>query len=237
MIILDGKKIAERILEELKKEIKEKRLKLKLAVVLVGREPASVVFIRQKEKACQKVGIDFELFSFSSKISPEKLKKEIKKIVNNPAVSGIVVQLPLSRKIKSKEILKLIPRGKNPEKISPVICAIEYFLKEYKISLGKKRIVLIGRGPLVGQPVAKWLRKKKIKFFTIDKIKTADIIISGVGKPGLIKGEMVKKGAVVFDVGNDVDFKSVAKKAGYLTPTPGGIGPLTVACLLQNLVK
>lgn len=236
MKILDGKKLSLEILERLKKEIAEKKLKLKLAVVLVGQNPASVVFVRQKEKACQKVGIDFKLFNFSSKIGQEKLKKEVRKIANNPAVSGIVIQLPLPKKINSEEILKLIPLKKNVERISPVVEAIRCFLKEYKISLEKKRIVLIGRGRLVGQPVAKWLEKKKIKFSDINEIKKADIVISGVGKPNLIKGNMVKRGVVVLDVGADVDFKSVSKKAKYITPVPGGVGPVVVACLLQNLV-
>lgn len=236
-MILDGRKLADKILERLKKEIKKKQLKLKLAVILVGEDPASKIFIREKEKACKFIGIDFESFIFSFEISQKELKKEIKKVGKDPIVSGMVIQLPLPKKFNTDEILNLIPPKKNVEIISPVVCAVERFLKEYKISLQAKNVVLVGRGRLVGQPLAAWFKKQKIEFSNIDKIKQADIVISGVGKQNLIIGEMVKKGVVVIDAGGDVDFKSVSKKASYLTPIPGGVGPLTVACLLENLIK
>lgn len=223
MKLLDGKKIAEKILEKLRREIKQKRLKLKLAVILVGRDPISSIFIRQMQKSCERIGIDFELFVSSS-------KKEIERVVKDPNNSGIVIA-------NGKEFSNLIPPEKNVEKKSPVVCAVERILKEYKISLKNKNIALVGRGRLVGRPLADWLRKQKIKFSNIDKIKKADIVISGVGKPNLIKGDMVKAGAVVIDIGGDVDFEDVSKKASYITPVPGGIGPVVVACLLQNLVK
>jgi len=237
MIILDGKKLSEKILKKLKAEIKRKRLKLKLSIVLVGEDPNSKIFVKQKKKACEKVGIDFELFKFSSKISNSELKKEIKKIIQDPNIKNIVVQLPLPKGLNTEEILNLIPKEKDAEIISPVVCAVGRILKEYKISLKNKNIVLIGKGRLVGRPLSVWLRKQNMKFSNIDKIKNADIVISGVGKPNLIKGEMVKKGVIIIDVGADVDFKSVSKKASYITPTPSGVGPVTVACLLENLVE
>jgi len=236
MIILDGKKLSEKILKKLKAKIKRKRLKLKLSIVLVGKDSSSRIFVRQKKKACEKVGIDFELFKFSSKISNSELKKEIKKIVQKPDINSIVVQLPLPKGLNTEEVLNLIPKEKNAEIVSPVVCAVDCILKEYKISLKNKSIVLIGKGRLVGCPLSAWLRKKKMKFSNIDKIKNADVVISGVGKPNLIKGEMVKKGVVMIDIGKDVDFKSVSKKASYITPVPGGVGPVTVACLLKNLI-
>ncbi len=236
MRILDGKKLSNKILNSLKKEIKNKQLRLKLAIVLVGRDLVSEIFIRQKQKACEKVGIDFELFKFASTINAAKLKKEIIKIAQDPNNSGIVIQLPLPKKFNTEEILNLIPAEKNAEISSPVVCAVERLLKEYKISIKHKKIVLIGKGRLVGRPLSIWLNKQKIKFSNIDKIKKADIVISGVGKPNLIKGEMVKKGVIVIDVGADVDFKTVSKKASYITPVPGGVGPMTVACLLKNLI-
>ena len=236
MIILDGKKLSEKILKKLKAEIKRKRLKLKLSIVLVGEDSNSKIFVGQKKKACEKVGIDFELFKFSSKISNSELKKEIKKIVQNPNIKNIVVQLPLPKGLNTEEILNLIPKGKDAEIVSPVVCAVDRILKEYKISLKNKNIVLIGKGRLVGRPLSAWLRKQKMKFSNIDKIKNADIVISGAGKPNLIKGGMVKKGIIVIDIGKDVDFKTVSKKASYITPVPGGVGPVTVACLLQNLI-
>lgn len=237
MKILDGKKLSKKILKNLKREIEKRGLKLKLAVIFVGKDPASKIFIREKKKACEFVGIDFELLRFPARISGSMLKKEIKKIVKDPTISGVIIQLPLPEKFNVQEFLNLIPREKDVEFFSPVVCAVDYLLKEYKISLQAKKIVLVGRGRLVGRPVAKWLREQKIKVLNIDKIKQADIIISGVGKPNLIKGDMVKKGVVVIDAGGDVDFKSVSKKARYITPVPGGVGPMTVACLLQNLIK
>lgn len=236
MIILDGKKLSEKILKKLKAKIKRKRLKLKLSIVLVGEDSDSKIFVREKQKACERVGIDFELFKFSLKISNSELKKEIKKIVQNPNIKNIVVQLPLPKCLKTEEILSLIPEEKDAEIVSPVVCAVDRILKEYKISLKDKKIVLIGKGRLVGRPLSTWLRKQKMKFSNIDKIKNADIVISGAGKLNLIKGEMIKKGVVVIDIGKDVNFKSVSKKASYITPVPGGVGPVTVACLLQNLI-
>jgi len=235
--ILDGKKLSQKILNDLKKEIKKNKLKLKLAIVLVGNNPDSQKFIKQKKIACQFMGIDFKLFKFPAQIKGAKLLKEIETIVNDDSISKIVVQLPLAKKFNTEKILKSIPKEKDAEIISPVVCAIDRILKEYKISLRNKEIVLIGRGRLVGQPVAVWLKKQNLKFSSINKIKQADIIISGIGKPNFIKGKMIRKGVIIIDVGQDVDFESVSKKAGYITPTPGGIGPMTVACLLKNLVE
>jgi len=234
-MILDGKKLAQKILKDLRREIVRKKLKLKLAVVLVGEDSDSKIFIKQKRKACELIGINFELFQFPKKIQQRELAGKIKEIVKSD-ISGLVVQLPLPGHIDTDEILSLVPTEKDAEYISPVVCAISSLLKEYKISLKNKKIVLIGKGRLVGQPVSEWLKSQNLIFSGIENIKQADIIISGVGRPDFIKGEMIKKGAVVIDVGKDVEFRSVSQKAGYLTPTPGGVGPMTVACLLKNLV-
>jgi len=266
MIILDGRKLAEEILEKLKKEAEGKNLKL--AVVLVGEDPVSLIFVRGKEKACTKIGIDFELFRFPQTIKQQDLEKEIKKIAED--VSGLVIQLPLPKEINNREILNLIPLEKDVDVLSqeafekfkagnsliipPVVAAIDCLLKEYKIDLKNKKIVLIGLGKLVGLPLSIWLAQKGIDFSVVDKstenagriIKKADVIISGVGKPGLVTGAMVKEGAIVIDAGSalqdrkivgDVDFSSVSKKASYITPVPGGVGLLTVALLLSNLIK
>ena len=277
MKILDGKKLSEKILRELKREIEKKQLKLKLAVVLVGKNPASEIFALQKQKACEKAGIGFQLFKFSLKISPAGLKKEIEKIVKNPAVSGVVIQMPLPKGFNCQEFLNLIPPEKDIDVLSeislgrfyagavsilpPTISGISHLLKKYKISVKGKNIALIGAGRLVGSPSALWLLKEKATFSVADEFtkdisfftKRADIIISGAGKPNLIKGKMVKRGVVVIDAGTlisprktgegrakligDIDFKTVSKKASYISPVPGGVGPMTVACLLKNLVK
>jgi len=270
MILLNGKKLSEKILVNLKKEIKKSNLKLKLAVVQVGKNSISQIFINQKKKAGEIIGADFKLFKFSAKISISELKKEIKKIAKNPSNSGIVVQLPLPKKFLPEEFLNLIPEEKDVDVLSekslgkfyqgtlkilpPTVKGILHLLKKYKIELKGKNVVVIGAGRLVGFPLAIQLLKEKATLSVLNEftkeapsfIKKADILISGVGKPNLIRGDMVKKGIVIIDAGSaikkrklvgDVDFKSVSKKANYITPVPGGVGPMTVACLLENLIR
>ena len=282
MKILDGKKLSERILANLKKEIKNHRLKLRLAVISVGENPISQIFINQKEMACEKIGINFKLFKFPTKIKNSELKKEISGIVKNPANSGVIIQLPLPKKFLPEEILNLISEEKDIDVLSenslgkfyqalpsfssknlggqgtlkilpPTVQGILYLFKNYKIDLKGKNVVIVGAGRLVGFPLAIQLLKEKatvsvLNEFTKDApsfLKKADILISGVGKPNLIKGNMIKRGVIVIDAGTsvkngrlvgDVDFKSVSQKASYITPVPGGVGPLTVACLFENLI-
>ena len=270
MKILNGKKLSEKILVNLKKEIKKSKLKLRLAVVQVGENPVTQIFINQKKKACEKTGINFKLFKFPAKIGNPELKREIEKIVKNPANSGIIIQLPLPKKFLPEEFLNLIPEEKDIDVLSekslgkfyqgtlkilpPTVSGILQLLKKYKIELKGKNVVIVGAGRLVGFPLAIQLLKEKatlsvLNEFTRDApffIKKADILVSGVGRPDLIKGGLVKKGIVIIDAGcsikkgklvGDVDFKSVSKKASYITPVPGGVGPMTVACLLENLFK
>ena len=269
MKILDGEKLAERILSNLKKEIKNRQLKLKLAVILVGDDFASEIFIKQKQKAAKKIGVGFQLFRFH-KIKQGRLKKEVKKIAQDRSISGIIVQLPLPKDINSKKILNAVPSKKDVDMLSdlnfnnfskgrliilpPTVGAVSQLLENYKIKLKNRKIIIVGRGRLVGKPLSAWFKKQKSDFLMIEEktrnknylIKKADILISGVGKPNLIKGNMIKNGVVIIDFGGgkldnkvmgDIDFKSVSKKASYITPVPGGTGPLTVACLLDNLIK
>jgi len=268
--ILDGKKLSEEILENLKKKIKTRGLKLSLAVVQVGENPVSQIFISQKKKACERVGIDFKLCKLPAKISVSELKKEIEKVAKNPANSGVIIQLPLPKKFFPEAFLNLIPEEKDIDVLSekslgkfyqgtlkilpPTVQGILYLFKNYKIELKGKNVVIVGAGRLIGNPLALRLLQEKatvsvLNEFTKDApsfTKKADILISGVGKPNLITGGMVKKGVMVIDAGTsikkgklmgDVDFKSVSKKASYITPVPGGVGPMTVACLIENLVK
>ena len=270
MKILDGKKSAEKIFKDLEKKIKGKKLKLRLAVVQVGKNPISGIFINQKEQACKKVGINFKLFEFPAEIKKSGMKREIEKICRNPENSGVIIQLPLPKKFLPEDFLNLIPRKKDVDVLSesslgrfyqgalkilpPTVQGILYFLKEYKIKLKGKNMVIVGAGRLVGFPLAVQLLKEKatvtvLNEFTKDAsffTKKADILFSGVGKPNLIKENMVKKGAIIIDAGTnfkkgiltgDADFRSVSEKASYITPVPGGVGPMTVACLLENLVK
>ena len=269
-MILDGKKIADEIFVNLQKTISKNQLKLKLAVVLVGDNPVSKIYVKEKEKACQNIGINFELFVFPLDISETNLKERIEAIAENPQNSGVVIQLPLPKSFNTQEILNLVPQEKDTDVLSdnsrqsfaeseteifpPVVGAVKKLLDQYSISLKNKKVVLIGAGRLVGEPLSVWLNSQKIDY-TIVNTKTenvaaitqkADVIISGVGKPKLISGEMVKQGIIAIDAGTscegckssgDFDFETVAEKASYITPVPGGVGPLTVATLLENLVK
>ena len=281
MKILNGKKLSEKNLNNLKKEVRKSNLELRLAVVQVGENPISQIFINQKKKACEKIGIDFKLFKFPAKIEILKLKKEIERIIKMPSNSGVIIQLPLPKKFLPKDLLNLIPKEKDIDVLSekslgefcqgtlkilpPTVNGILRLLKNYKIELKGKNVVVIGAGRLVGFPLAIQFLKEKTTLSVLNEFtkdapfftKKADILISGVGRPNLIKSKMVKKGVVIIDAGcsmkkasgpsgqrpgggrlvGDVDFKGVSKKASYITPVPGGVGPMTVACLLENLIK
>jgi len=269
MKILDGKKLSKEILERIKKEVKNRHLKLRLAVILVGNGEISKIFIHGIEKDSEKVGIAFRLYKFPAEISPLKLKKEVEKIIRNPQNSGVVIQMPLPKKFQPEEFLNLIPEEKDINVLSekslgkfyqgtlkilpPTVEGILELFKKYKIKLTGKDIVIIGVGRLVGFPLATQFLKEKATVSVLNEFtkdtpffsRKADILISGTGKAGLIKGNMIKKRTVIIDAGTaikgkklvgDVDFKSVSKKASFLTPVPGGVGPMTVACLLKNLV-
>lgn len=268
MKLLEGKKTAEDILKEVGKKAKGKNLKL--AVVLVGEDPASLIFVKEKGKACKKAGIGFELLKLSSDVEQNNLKKVIGELAGREDISGIVIQLPLPEGIGVQDVLDIIPLKKDVDALSnqslaefkagssraipPVVGAIDRLIRDYKIDLQGKKIVLMGAGKLVGLPLAAWLKQKNIDFSLIDEstgspeliLKQADVIISGVGKPGLINGEVIKDGAIIIDAATvfykgklvgDVDSESVSKRAGFLTPVPGGVGPLTVAYLLNNLIN
>ena len=270
MQILDGKKLSDKILNNLKKKIESHQMKLRLAVIQIGRNYISEVFISQKKKVAEKIGIGFKLYQFDKKIEKDRLKKKIKEIIKDPLNSGIIIQLPLPKQFLADDFLNLIPEEKDVDVLSekslgkfyqgklkilpPIVKGILSLLKNYKIKLKGKNVVIIGTGRLIGLPLNLQLLKEKatllvlneftknISFFT----NKADILISGVGKPNLIKSNMIKKGAVVIDAGisqrngkviGDVDFKEVSKKASYITPVPGGVGPMTVVSLLENLVE
>ncbi|MDO8663872.1 MAG: bifunctional 5,10-methylenetetrahydrofolate dehydrogenase/5,10-methenyltetrahydrofolate cyclohydrolase, partial [Candidatus Wildermuthbacteria bacterium] len=181
MVILDGKKLADKILTNLRVRGK----KIKLAVILVGGDPVSQIFINQKRKACKKVGVGFELFKFSAEVRPPLLKEEIKKIVDNSANSGVIIQLPLPQKFNTEEFLNLIPPKKDVDVLSeesfkkfaeeesaflpPVVGAILILFKNYRIKIKNKNIVIVGGGRLVGKPLAAWLKIQKVKFSALDK--------------------------------------------------------------------
>ena len=263
--ILSGAPIAKRILANLKKKRKKN---LCLCVIQVGDNLVSKKYIEEKGKIAKELGVVFRLVLLPSSISQADLKKRIEKIGRDKKVSGMIVQLPLPKRFNTQNILDSILKEKDVDVLSsvsfsafalgvlpimpPTVGAIALLLRETKKKLEGRKVVVVGVGRLVGLPTALWLAHQGAIISLVQKetknasqiIAKADIIISGVGKPGLITGNMVKKGAVVIDAGTsveggsskgDVDFESVAKRASFITPVPGGVGPLTVACLFQNL--
>ncbi len=266
--IIDGRTISENIIGRVKKEIEKKGLNLKLGAVLVGDNPISLSYISQKEKICRKVGISFSLYKISERIKENDLIDKIFAVFSE--CSGLIVQLPLPKNIDTQLILNAVPPEKDIDLLSakslgkfyagdfsilpPVVSAIEYIFKKERISLKGKNVAIIGSGKLVGKPLAVWMMARKATLSVINEFtddisfytKKADIVISGVGKPNLIKGKMIKKGAIVIDAGSsvedgrlkgDIHLESVLKKGAIVSPVPGGVGPITTACLLENLIK
>ena len=265
-MIINGKVLADEILAGLKKEIQKLPRRLTVGAVLVGKNAASESFLKQKAKVAEILGINFNLFKISSKISNEKLCKEILRLNENKNINGIIVQLPLPKHIETKKILNIINPKKDidalsakPQVLAPTVEAVKFVFNKYRINYKNKNILIVGRGRLVGQPIFKWLTaqeqrlKGKIKIIDINQKNQlpklalkADIIISGVGKVGLINGNMIKKGAILIDFGfsrkngkifGDFEFNSCVKKAKLITPVPNGMGPIMVAMLFRNLFK
>lgn len=269
MILLDGKKLADKILKELKQKLDGSGLSLRLAVVMVGENPVIQKFVEQKKKTAQSIGIDVRIYHFEGAITTNELRKRIAEIVHEEKNSGVIIQLPLPPHINAQYILNAVTPEKDIDMLSsrsigsfvvgktetlpPVVGAIRTFFEEYNIDFREKGIVVLGGGHLVGRPTALWLVRERANFTLISKetagsdkiLREADIIITGIGKPKFITADMVKDGVIILDAGTsesegkmagDVDFESVSKKALFITPVPGGIGPLTVALLLKNLV-
>jgi methylenetetrahydrofolate dehydrogenase (NADP+)/methenyltetrahydrofolate cyclohydrolase len=260
-MILYGKPVAEKIYGQLKQEItklQEKKFPISFGAILVGENLPSLKYIAVKEKAAQNLGIDFKLFQLPAITSQKKVEELIESLNTNKFISGIVVQLPLPEDFETDEILEKINKNKDVDGFlgsypAPTAQAILEILSFYKIDLKNKKIVIIGKGRLVGRPLEKILKDKHLNYKICDsktenleqKTLQADILISATGEPGLIRPEMVKKEAVIIDAGTaesngkltgDVDQK-VYEKVEFYTPTPGGVGPVTVACLLKNVVE
>jgi len=232
-MVIDGKQLASEIIEELKKEREAIPKKIRLAVVLVGDNPASLSFIKQKEKIAQELNIDFRLYQYPETIKTKELRKKVSAICRVTYNRGIVVQLPLPASINSQVVLNAILTLKDPDILSeknlggfyvnrlivlpPVIEAIKFLLKKYQIPIEGKIVLLIGRGQLVGKPAALWFINQRATVIVAnsktqnlqDLIKMADIIVSSAGVPNLITGEMVKQGVVIFD-------SAVVSEAGKL---------------------
>ncbi len=270
--IIDGKAIAAAEREKIKEETR--RLKEKygvtpgLAVILVGDDPASQIYVRNKKKACIDVGFDSEVIEFPGSISEEILISKIKQLSADPKIHGILVQLPLPRHINEKRVIESIPVSKDVDAFTEsnvgkimlndygfLPCTPAGIMKmlEYEnIETKGKRCVVVGRSNIVGKPMA-MLMLNADATVTVCHSKTtdlpgitrqADILVVAVGKAEFIKGDDVKDGAIVIDVGmnrdsdgklkGDVEFPTVSQKASYITPVPGGVGPMTITMLLRN---
>ncbi len=287
-MILDGKKIAAEIRCELRAQIEAlqaagKRVP-KLAIVIVGENPANVTYVNNKMKACAEVGIEAVKIAYPVEITEQTLLSEVHKLNNDPSIDGFIVQLPLPDHICETTIMSAIDRSKDVDGLTPenvgrtvqglpsIISAtpqgIRELLARYQIATEGKHVVVIGRSNIVGKPMAILLMQRPYlslpgmsaaslgdatvtichsKTRDLTAIcRTADIIIVAAGSPGLLTAEMVKEGATVIDVGinrvngklvGDVDFEHVAPKAAYITPVPGGVGPMTIVSLLQNTLQ
>ncbi|MDC0381172.1 bifunctional methylenetetrahydrofolate dehydrogenase/methenyltetrahydrofolate cyclohydrolase FolD [Nitrospinae bacterium] len=274
MVLIDGKKVSTEIRGRLEKETAELKTKIGrtpgLATVLVGEDPASAVYVRNKNKICHEIGFQSFGQNLSAETTEEELLDIIKKLNSNYEVNGILVQLPLPDHIDSEKILLSIDPEKDVDGFHPINVGklaignalltpctptgIIALLDYYKIEIPGKHAVVLGRSNIVGKPVAHLLLQRHATV-TICHSKTknlqqvtrqADILIAAVGRPHFVNSDMVKEGTVVIDVGinrvdgkltGDVDFDQVAEKAGLITPVPGGVGPMTIALLMENTLK
>ena len=275
-MIIDGKKIAEELREKIKSDIQKisNDNKPGLTVILIGEHPASQIYVRNKEKVANEVGINSSILRFDENISEEDLKNEIKKLNDDKDVHGILVQLPLPKHISQKDIIQSIDPNKDVDGFHPinvgnlssgndamVPCTplgCYYLIKKVIPNLSGLNAVVIGRSNINGKPMAQLLLKENCtvtivhsKTKNIEEIcKNGDIIIAAVGKAKMVKSDWVKDTAIIIDVGinrieingkskivGDVDFDDIQDKVKGISPVPGGVGPMTIACLLENTLK
>jgi len=258
MKLLYGKPVAEKILRRLKGAISASAKKPGLAVILVGCDEASKIYVSLKEKAAKEIGMNFFRFDLGEKTSQQEIIERIKELNGDILVSGIIVQLPLPAGFDTQEIISSIDPKKDADgfsgKLTPVFPhAILRLLESSEENLNSKKAVIVANSEIFGSTMVKILSERNIvaQYFLADdisgnleKIKEADIVISAVGKLGLLKGEMFKQEAIVIDGGiekigekvvGDVDFSVLENFSGFVSPVPGGVGPVTIACLLENV--
>ena len=274
MELLKGKEVAQKTREKLKEEVttlKEKGINPKLAVIMVGDDSASQIYVRNKSKVCNEIGIEFDEYLLPEKTQQKELLELIEKLNNDKTINGILLQSPIPKHLDINEAFRTISPEKDvdgfhPTNVGKLVLGQDTFIsctpfgimkifEDYNINLEGKNAVVLGRSNIVGKPMVQCLlsknatvtvchsRTKNIKEIT----KSADILIAAIGKPKFVTKDMVKEGAVVIDVGinrlennkicGDVDFSEVSKIASKITPVPGGVGPMTIAMLMFNLVK
>lgn len=258
MKIIDGKKIAEGILVDLKKEISQDKIKASLAIILVGQDPASHLYVQQKGKAAQEIGLEIKKHLLPGNTSEEEILKLIDSLNKDVQVNGILVQMPLPQEISPDRIIQAINPVKDVDGFlpnsrfePPFISAIRRAIKATGMDLKDKKIIALVNSDTFGQVLQARAEGMKIEYMVgfsvefIPDLQEADVIITALGKPKIINGSMIKQGAILIDGGiskkdhqltGDIDKESVKEKAGWLSPVPGGLGPLTVAYLLKNLV-
>jgi len=271
-MIIDCQKIAKKINKKTElrvAQLKKSGYQPKIAVFIVGNSPQSIVYVSQKEKMAKKLGFNFEILKLPASIAENKISKLIFEKQNDPKVSGLIIQLPLPKKINANKILSCLLPGKDIDCLSdinlgrvvmkrakiipPTVDAILEIIDDRKINLKGKKALIIGAGLLVGRPLALELMERHATVVVANSstkdlaglCKSADIIISAVGHAGLIKTNMIKKGTVIIDAGfsfsgkksvGDADRAIFQKQGIQITPTPGGVGIVTVACLMRNAV-
>ena len=273
-IIIDGKELAKKIRANLKiecEELKNKQINPKLAVIMVGDDPASKVYVRNKSKACEEVGVEYKEYLLSSTTTQKKLIELIEKLNQDKTINGILLQSPIPANLDINEAFRTISPQKDVDGFHPVnvgklvlnqdtfVSCTPYgimkMFEEYNIDLTGKNVVILGRSNIVGKPLMHCCLNKNATVTVChsktqnlaQKAKEADILISAIGKAQFVTADMVKENAVVIDVGinrlengkitGDVDFENVKEKASYITPVPGGVGPMTIAMLMNNVIK
>ena len=275
MTIIDGKALSEKVLKEIEKEHSELEKKVGrkagLAVIIVGENPASQIYVRNKIRACEKVGFHSETIRLDENITEENLLLEIEKLNNNSNIDGILVQLPIPKHIDGLKIINAISAEKDVDgfhttNIGKMMIGDEtgflpctpagvvHMFEEYNINLEGKDVLVIGQSNIVGKPMTLLLIKKRATVQVCnsktknlsEKLQKADVVVAAAGSPKLVKASDVKEDVVVIDVGinrvdgklcGDVDFEEVSKKASFITPVPGGVGPMTLAMLIKNTFK
>lgn len=273
-VLMDGKQLSKKIRSNLKvecEELKSKGITPKLAVIMVGNDSSSKVYVKNKSKACEDVGVEFEEFLLDENTSQKKLEDLIEELNKNEKIHGILLQSPIPKNLDiNSAFAKIAPEkdvdGFNPVNVGKLSLNKDTFVsctpygimkifEEYNIDLTGKDVVIVGRSNIVGKPLIQCTLNKNATV-TVCHSKTndlakhtkrADVLISAIGKPRFITSDMVKDNAVVIDVGinrteegkivGDVDFDTVEKKVEYITPVPGGVGPMTIAMLMNNVIK
>ena len=273
-MIIDGKELARKTREKLKIEcdnLKKEGILSKLAVIMVGDDKASQIYVKNKSKACQEIGIEFEEYFLGNDIRQKELIELIQKLNCDKSINGILLQSPIPKSLDINEAFRTIFPEKDVDGFNPInvgkLClnqetfvsctpyGIMKMFEEYDIDLTGKNVTILGRSNIVGKPLIQCCLNKNATVTVChsktkdlkEHTKNADIVISAIGKAKFVTADMIKDGVVVIDVGinrnengkivGDVDFENVSSKASYITPVPGGVGPMTIAMLMNNVIK